>query len=183
MPKDRARTLTDALQAILEGNATRARAELREHYPFQRLQRNSRSWSPKQALQLFLRDGFVDRYSGGQLIFPGALRVLSLVVPDEFPSHPNWKMDETHIAFWELFPTIDHVVPVARGGKDEPHNWVTTSMMRNQAKSNWTLEELGWKLHAVGNLDEWDGLLGLTQRICAELPHLEPIRKPLQPGR
>lgn len=67
-------------------------------------------------------------------------------------------MDSTHPAFWELFPTIDHVVPVARGGIDIQENWVTTSQLRNSAKANWTLEELSWKLFPPGNLDEWDGL-------------------------
>mgnify|MGYP002822786863 FL=1 len=67
-------------------------------------------------------------------------------------------MSETHIMFWELFPTVDHVVPVARGGSDHADNWVTASMLRNSAKSNWTLEELEWKLVPPGDAREWDGL-------------------------
>jgi len=31
--------------------------------------------------------------------------------------------------------------------------------LRNSAKSNWLLEELGWQLHQPGDLDEWDGLI------------------------
>jgi HNH endonuclease len=54
-------------------------------------------------------------------------------------------------AFWEVGATIDHVVPVTRGGADDESNWVTTSMARNSAKMNWTLEELGWTLHPPGN--------------------------------
>jgi hypothetical protein len=34
-------------------------------------------------------------------------------------------------------------------------------MMRNAAKSNWTLAELGWSLCPVGSLAEWDGLTSL----------------------
>jgi hypothetical protein len=60
-----------------------------------------------------------------------------------------------------LFPTIDHVIPVARGGPDCEANWVTTSMLRNAAKANWTLEELGWNLCPAGSLDDWDGLMSL----------------------
>ncbi len=67
-------------------------------------------------------------------------------------------MDSTHPAFWELFPTIDHVIPVARGGVDADENWVTASQLRNSAKANWTLEELSWKLVPPGNIGEWDGL-------------------------
>jgi hypothetical protein len=92
-------------------------------------------------------------------VFPGALRVLSHLLPQEFPCHPNWKMSGTHPAFWELFPTIDHVVPVARGGADSEDNWVTASMSRNAAKALWTLEELGWHLLPPGD-SSWDGLTG-----------------------
>ncbi|MFF0818704.1 HNH endonuclease [Rhodococcus sp. NPDC003318] len=52
-------------------------------------------------------------------------------------------MSQTHFAYWELFPTIDHIVPVTRGGADDESNWVTTSMLRNSAKAHWTLDELG----------------------------------------
>jgi hypothetical protein len=31
-------------------------------------------------------------------------------------------------------------------------------MLRNSAKSNWTLDELGWKLLPPGAISEWDGL-------------------------
>jgi hypothetical protein len=33
-------------------------------------------------------------------------------------------------------------------------------MVRNAAKSTFTLEELGWSLHPPGNIAEWDGLTG-----------------------
>jgi hypothetical protein len=60
----------------------------------------------------------------------------------------NWKTDSCHFAFYELFPTIDHVVPISRGGEDEARNRVCTSMLRNAAKANFTIEELGWRMHA-----------------------------------
>ncbi|MGD1047231.1 MAG: HNH endonuclease domain-containing protein [Candidatus Krumholzibacteriaceae bacterium] len=63
------------------------------------------------------------------------------------------------MSYWELFPTIDHIVPVARGGSDTDSNRVTTSMMRNAAKANWTMEELGWFLQPAGDLRQWDGLM------------------------
>jgi hypothetical protein len=70
-------------------------------------------------------------------------------------------MAQTHPAYWELFPTIDHVLPVSRSGADSETNWVTTSMLRNAAKANWTLEELGWSLYPSGSLADWDGLTRL----------------------
>lgn len=115
-------------------------------------------------MRVFLRDGFVDRYSSERLVFPGTLRVLSLICPEEFPYHKNGKTDVCHMVWWELFPSIDHVVPVTRGGTDDDSNWVTTSMLRNGVKALWTLEELGWELHPSGKLKEWDGL---TRWFCS----------------
>jgi hypothetical protein len=34
-------------------------------------------------------------------------------------------------------------------------------MVRNAAKANWTLEELGWSLCPPGSLADWDGLTSL----------------------
>lgn len=109
-------------------------------------------------MELFLRDGFVDRYTGNRLINPGVLRLLHVVLGSDFPAHPNWKVSETHPAFWELFPTVDHLVPVSRGGKDDESNWVTASMMSNQAKAQWSVDDLGWTLHPRGAVEKWDGL-------------------------
>jgi hypothetical protein len=67
-------------------------------------------------------------------------------------------LSETHIAFWDLLPTVDHEFPIARGGKDCIDNWITTSQLRNSAKANWTLEELGWAKHPADNIANWNGL-------------------------
>ncbi len=131
----------------------------RRQYPFYRHSLEIRKFTDSQALQIFMRDGFIDRYSGRRLLFPAVLRVLSILLPSDFPFHRNWKMNETHQSYWELFPTLDHVVPIARGGTDTGDNLVSTSMLRNSAKSNWTLEELGWSLHPPGNMAVWDGML------------------------
>ena len=110
-------------------------------------------------MRIFRRDRFTDRYSGAPLVFPGTLRAISLLLPTDFPYQRNWRQSETHAAFWELYPTIDHVVPLARGGADDADNVVTTSMVRNAAKANWTLEELGWPVTLATPLADWDDLL------------------------
>jgi hypothetical protein len=156
---DPASVIQRACQALREGGISAASHTLRAEYPFAAAVPEARRYTEAQALQVFLRDGFRDRYSGQRLVFPAVLRMLSVLLPEEFPFHPNWKMTATHPAYWELFPTIDHVVPVARSGADTEDNWVTTSMRRNAVKANWTLAELGWELHPPGVLAEWDGLL------------------------
>jgi len=164
--------LARALAALVNSDSSQARAEIEAGYPFKPFSSERRSISQSRAMAVFLRDGFIDRYSGERLLFPGALRALSLQLPDAFPAHPNWKMAESHIAFWRHFPTVDHVVPVARRGAHDEGNFVTTSMLRNAAKSNWLIAELGWSLWDPGDLQAWDGLLGQTLHLAENSPSL-----------
>jgi hypothetical protein len=149
-----------------------AKKLINSQYPFvsygQRRMRCARHLS----MRVFLRDGFIDRYSGVRLVMPAALRLLSIMLPEEIPFHPNWKSGVTHPAFWEFSATIDHVVPVARGGAHVEGNMVTTSMARNSAKANWTLEELQWSLRDPGDVKKWDGLTGWFLRQTTRQPNL-----------
>jgi hypothetical protein len=157
---DKASVLYAVCNSLMDGDAAQAGRLLRLKYPFQPAENKRKSFSLKQRVATFVRDGFVDRYSGKRLVFPASLDLISVLLPKEFPYSPSGKMGECHIAFWELWPTIDHIVPVARGGKHEPSNWACTSMLRNSVKSNWTLEEIGWNLMEGGRMEDWDGLMG-----------------------
>jgi hypothetical protein len=151
-------TLAEVCALLTSGNVTDARNVLQTRYPFVAPQFSKRTYTPKESMNVFVRDGFIDRYSGARLVFPGTLRLIHRMAPEEFPFQKNWKMSETHIAFWDLFPTVDHEFPIARGGKDCIDNWVTTSQLRNSAKANWILEELGWHKYPEGDLSVWNGL-------------------------
>jgi phage pi2 protein 07 len=132
--------------------------ELINHqYPFKKIENVKRSYSKTKMLHVFIKDGFIDRYSGQKLIFPPVLRILSMNYPEEFPFHLNWKMSDCHPAYWDLMPTIDHIVPITKGGDNMNDNLVSTSMIRNSAKANFSLEELGWMLYPPGKLEDWDG--------------------------
>ena len=169
---DKSRTIAAVCAELGKGELDRASSLLKRDYPFAPDPIIQRKYGPLQATSVFVRDGFIDRYTGKRLIFPPVLRVLSAELPTDFPYHANWKTDVTHPAFWEVGATIDHLVPVTRGGADDESNWVTTSMARNSAKLNWTLSELGWTLHSPGNFKEWDGLLGWFLQHTAERPLL-----------
>lgn len=144
-----------------------------QNYPFVNNLLQNRQYSKYQMCRVFLRDGFIDRYSGDQMLFPGLIKILSIEFPDIFKYHRNWKMSDTHTIYWNLCPTIDHLIPVARGGKDDDSNWITTSMIRNSAKSNWTLEEIGWRLHDKGRLVNWDGLITYFMDLTNRNPNYE----------
>jgi len=154
-----ANVLKEVCDNLELNNENTAEEIINREYPFQTIKYLNRSYTKSKMLEMFLRDGFIDRYSGNKLIFPPVLRLLSDKFPESFPFHKNWKMSESHIAYWELMPTIDHIKPIAQGGTNDDNNLICTSMIRNSAKANFTLEQLGWEIHPQGDLNEWDGLI------------------------
>ncbi len=154
----RIETIRQVCDFLSNGDREQGRMVIAAGYPFRPKERHPRRYNDLQKLTIFLRDGFIDRYSGERLIYPGALKVISNNYPDEFPYHKNGKMTHGHMAYWYLFPTIDHITPHADGGDNNDDNLVTTSMMNNSLKSGYDLDYLGWELHPVGDLNEWDGL-------------------------
>jgi len=156
---DKPAVIAAVCRALSDRGAEAATNVLRREYPFKPDPITRRRYGAVESTRVFMRDGFVDRYTGTRVVFPPVLRVLSVVLPAEFPYHPNWKTDVTHPAYWEVGATIDHLVPVTRGGRDDESNWITASMASNSAKMNWSLEELRWTLHPPGDFREWDGLI------------------------
>ena len=153
---------------LLGKNKSEAIKIIQEDYPFVHLEREKRTYSDKQKIKQFIKDGFIDRYSGQRLVNPGLLKVISYYLPEAFPYHPHWKMDECHNAYWELIPTVDHIHPIALGGTDSEENYATTSMLHNSIKNNWTLEQLQWSLYPAGNYTDWDGLTGLFIKLVEQ---------------
>ena len=170
---DRTATIEAVCELIATGRTSDAAILLTRDYPFTAATLEKRRYGPLTCTRIFVRDGFIDRYAATRLVFPGALRLISRLLPEAFPFHSNWKMSSTHPAYWELFPTIDHIIPVAKGGVDHESNWVTTSQLRNSAKCAWTLDELGWQLHPPGDMRMWDGLLPwFLEMVQADTSHL-----------
>lgn len=153
---------------LLSQNKSEAIKIIQNDYPFVYLPREKRMYTDKQKIKQFIKDGFIDRYSGQRLVNPGLLKVISYYLPDVFPYHPHWKMDECHNAYWELIPTVDHIHPIALGGTDGEENYATTSMLHNSIKNNWTLEQLQWTLYPAGDYTEWDGLTNLFIKLVEQ---------------
>jgi 5-methylcytosine-specific restriction endonuclease McrA len=147
--------VANACKAVADNEVGTARSLLRRNYPFEVRPRAAREYTKRDMLEVFIRDGFVCRYTDQRLVFVGALRLLSHLCPDEFPYHRNWRTDACHIAYWDLCPTIDHVVAITRDGQDEFENWVTTSMTTNMRMGNAGQREPR-DVNALEN--RWDGL-------------------------
>ena len=167
---EKAQIIKAVCDALSQGEAEAATGILEASYPYAPGTVTKRRVRPVDWIRVFVRDGFIDRYDGARLVFPPVLRMVSHALPARFPYHPHWRTRSTHPAYWEVSATIDHVIPVTRGGTDEPSNWVTTSMAHNSAKMNCTLGELGWQLQKRGDVREWDGLLAWCVEYSAQHP-------------
>ena len=153
-------TIGTAFAMIGRGETSEAGELIQIEAPHQHHAISKRKMTDYEKLCIYLRDGFIDRYSGTQLLFPPILRIISSSLGTAFPFQKNWRMSECHIAYWKLVPTYDHIKPIAAGGKDIEENIVTTSQLKNSAKSNFELTDLGWRLHEPGLLEVWDGMIG-----------------------
>ena len=160
MQRNKSDIVSGIVEILLDNSSNKdlAKTIINEQYPHTVYNTKKRTYTISQKMEQFVKDGFIDRYTGQRLLNPGILKALSVYFPDEFPYHPHWKMTETHMAYWDLTPTIDHIYPIAKGGVDDSSNWVTTSMKNNSIKSNYTIDEIHWTIYPCGDVAVWDGL-------------------------
>ena len=92
------RAIAETCVALSEGNFDKGREIISEKYPHKKPLKPRKSFTKKEQLKIFLRDGFIDRYSGDPLIFPGVLCILSCLVSDVFPYHAHGNMAKCHQA-------------------------------------------------------------------------------------
>jgi hypothetical protein len=128
---------------------------------------------------MFMRDRYVCRYCGTRVIDLRVMEALSRASHPYgpiFPRSKQWRMGETHPAFWWQSGSNDHIVSRSRGGEaNDLENLVTACWPCQQRKSHYTLAELGWKLRPIrpgapaveSNATEWDGLVELLPGLKA----------------
>ena len=92
LKKDKTGVIRKICEYLLEGDEGNAKRIAQTGYPFKPEVRQKCPCTPSQAMSNFVRDGFIDRYSGKRLVFPGILRLLSRELPDEFPFQKHWKI-------------------------------------------------------------------------------------------
>lgn len=126
--------------------------------------RSQQGRNPGSAVRLavFKRDGYICRYvhCGRRTIDDGLLRLLSTVLPEDLPRHPNWKLGSVHPIYWTHTASLEHVVAWStEGSNDVEGNLVTACSCCQYAKNYYGLELLGWEIAPIGDgLRPWDGL-------------------------
>jgi hypothetical protein len=156
-----ARVIAAAGAKLAAGRADEGEALILNEAPHSVRERTRRSAGERLKLRVWTADGFRCRYTGDLLCFPGYLTALSAIWPETFPAHPNWRADVAHDAYWTHSASLEHVDPVSIGGAEKVENWITTSMARNQVRSRYPLQALGWEIRPRTPATDWDG--GLSQ--------------------
>lgn len=67
---DKITTIKLSAESILTGNTEAANNVISKEYPFKKLKPEGRSYTDKEKYEQFVRDGFIDRYSGEKLVNP-----------------------------------------------------------------------------------------------------------------
>ena len=78
---ERSEVLAAVCHALTENAPVEAAGLLRRDYPFAPDPVTKRRYGPVESTRVFVRDGFLDRYTGERLVFPPVLRVLSEMLP------------------------------------------------------------------------------------------------------
>lgn len=137
------------------------------------------SLKPAVKLAIYLRDGFIDRFSPERwrLVHPGALQVLSLALGDAMPtelsSHNIPAKYATNAPVWfDVWPAVDHLHARSFGGSNDATNLVCVSWWRNDSKRAYAFESTGWTLQPRGSLADWDGLTSWFHRRVEASPRL-----------
>jgi 5-methylcytosine-specific restriction endonuclease McrA len=148
----RARIVCDDATALAEMNKIR----------FVQPSRRTEQWPAMSVIaRIYARDRYQCRYCGERVILTAVMRLLSVLYPDPFPYHANWKADSTHPAFVSRSATLDHVQSIADGGDPVAlENLVTACWNCNRRKGDLRLAELGWSLIEPRD-KQWRGLTEL----------------------
>jgi 5-methylcytosine-specific restriction endonuclease McrA len=113
---------------------------------------------------VFARDSYTCRFCRLKTVDLDVLRALSKLFPAHLPYHRNWKFGLTSLIYWTHATSLEHIVPLARGGVDDPSNYATTCYGCNDARCDLLLEEVGWQLLPPTG-EPWDGLRSWLPRL------------------
>ena len=128
-----------------------------------------RNPGPAVRLAVFKRDGYMCRYAhcGRRTIDDGVLSLLSTVLPDVLPYHPNWKLDLVHPIYWTHTASLEHVVAWSTdGSNDVEGNLVTACSCCQYAKNYYDVEILGWQIAPLAESSRpWSGLKDMEAKL------------------
>ena len=84
--------LSDTVDLLLSGCMESAQQLVHDKLPFTPHSIKNRNYSEKEKMQVFLHDGFIDRYSGKRLVNPGDRRKFCVI--DEPRQYENLRLSQ-----------------------------------------------------------------------------------------
>jgi hypothetical protein len=114
---------------------------------------------PPLAMQaaIFARDRYTCRYCETRTVLIPVMYAISALYGNVFKAHRYWRRDNTDVAYWTYATSVEHIVPIKRGGTSDPDNLLTACWRCNEEKGTQTLQELDWQVRPVTER-AWDGL-------------------------
>ena len=79
---------------LLNNNKESCLDIISNYYPHNPINVNKRAFSLSEKMTQFIKDGFIDRYTGEKLVNPGILKVISFYFPDKFSDRLAFKCDK-----------------------------------------------------------------------------------------
>jgi hypothetical protein len=118
--------------------------------------------------RIFFRDSFTCRHCERETIFEPVFRVLALLHPAGVPYDDHWRRVACHPDVMTHATSLDHVLPVSRGGTNDWENLVTACAGCQYRK----MDDI-WPDPRPVATSTWDGLSGLYPELC-QLAELVP---------
>ena len=116
--------------------------------------------------KVFCRDYWHCRYCSDSVFFSPILKILESISPGHGYYHPNGKSDGMIPLFANKFASVDHIIPVTRGGENSIENYVTSCWECNLMYGNKTHKKgkpLPNPINSSGT--KWDGLSSLYPKL------------------
>lgn len=123
----------------------------------------------KLQLKIWVRDNWTCRYCGEPVFFLPTLNLLDKLSPNHGYNHPHSKTGSVLSLFQWRWASVDHVVPVTKGGTNDEENLVTACWRCNL---NWNNKSVAQGKPQPNKLNEnaikvsWDGLSSLYPKLC-----------------
>jgi len=116
----------------------------------------------KVQLEVWNRDYWTCRYCGEPVFFAPALKVLNRINPNHGYYHRNGKSGAILPLFQWRWASVDHILPVTKGGENELDNYVTACWECNLKWNDRTegKPEPNHCNETAKNIG-WDGLYGV----------------------
>lgn len=126
---------------------------------------------PAKAFQasVFIRDRYFCRYCNKSTVALPVMNAIAAIYPMTYRLHPHWKATETDVSFWIDMASLDHIIPLTRGGTNETSNLATSCWRCNELKGGSLLTEIGWTIQRPQAMD-WDGLSSKLADLVAVIP-------------